>query len=77
MKGEGMKKKDVKELYYREIGKAVCDAWVKAMSHPYIKLDMCPDFDNMIILVYGRFLYRFMKSKKAEKLFKKLEMKQP
>jgi hypothetical protein len=61
------------EKYYAEIGKAVCDAFVKQFSHPYVKIDMCPEFSNLLILTYGRFIYKFLNSRKGRKLWEKLD----
>lgn len=68
-------KKQIMKEFYAELGEAVCKGFGKALSHPYIKLDMCPDFDNLFILTYGRFVYKFMTSKKGKKLWADLDDK--
>ena len=68
-------KKAIMKEFYAELGEAICKGFSKAFSHPYIKLDMCPDFDNLLILTYGRFVYRFMTSKKGKKLWADLNDK--
>jgi len=70
-----MKKNEVMKKFYEELGKAVCKGFRKALSHPYIKLDMCPDFDNLLILTYGRFVYKFLAGKKGKKIWKELNQK--
>jgi hypothetical protein len=70
-----MKKKEILREFYAELGEAICKAFSKALSHPFIKLDCCPDFDNLLILTYGRFVYRFMISKKGKKLWAELNEK--
>ncbi len=69
------KRNAVLKEFYAELGEAFCRGFDKALSHPYIKLDMCPDFDNLLILTYGRFVYRFMTSKKGKKLWADLNDK--
>ena len=64
-----MKKKDE---YYIKIGKAVCKGIEKSFSHPDLKIDMCPDFSNWMVLTLGRELYKFLDTKEAKKLFKEL-----
>ena len=70
-----MTKKEIMKEFYAELGEAICKGFSKALSHPYIKLDMCPDFDNLLILTYGRFVYKFMTNKKGKKLWADLNDK--
>ena len=69
MEDNKISKKKALEIFYKDLGRAVCNGFRKALSHPDIKLDMCPDFDNLLILTYGRFVYKFMTSKKGKKLW--------
>ena len=68
-------KKQILKDFYAELGEAICKAFSKALNHPYIKLDCCPDFDNLLILTYGRFVYKFMTSKRGVKLWADLNDK--
>ncbi|MEN6414415.1 MAG: hypothetical protein ABFC84_16885 [Veillonellales bacterium] len=63
------------ERYYTAIGVEICHAISEAFSHPYLKVDMCPEFSNMLILTYGRFIYKFLSSKRGKKLWKELDKK--
>lgn len=62
-------RKEILKEFYAELGEAICKGFSKALSHPYIKVDCCPDFDNLLILTFGRFVYKFMISKKGKKLW--------
>lgn len=67
-----MNKKEALKEFYMALGEAVCKGFRKALSHPNIKLDMCPDFDNLLILTYGRFVYKFMTSKQGKEMWAEL-----
>jgi hypothetical protein len=46
-KGECMRKKAraiILKDFYAELGEAVAKGFGKALSHPWIKIDCCPDF---------------------------------
>jgi uncharacterized Zn-finger protein len=70
-----MKKKAVLKDFYAELGEAMCKGYSKALSHPYIKLDMCPDFDNLLILTFGRAVYKFMTSAEGKNIWADLNEK--
>ncbi len=55
-----------KEEITLELGRPAYKGMVKAMKHPYIKLDCVPDFDNLLIYTCGEYIYRFLKSKKGK-----------
>jgi len=69
----------LKDKAYRnmcaEMGHVIFQAFTKAFSHPYIKVDCCPDFDNLLIVTYGRFMYKFLNSKKGMKIWEELGKK--
>jgi hypothetical protein len=74
-KKEKNTKKAVLKDFYAELGEAMCKGYTKALSHPYIKLDMCPDFDNLLILTFGREVYKFLTSAEGKKIWADLNSK--
>lgn len=66
-----MKTSKKQKEYYALIGEAIVKGFSKAMSHPYIKLDMCPDFSNLLIITLGRSMYKLLSSKKMKRLLEK------
>jgi hypothetical protein len=61
--------------FYAEVGEVICKAFSKSLSHPYVRVDMSPDFDNLLILTFGRGVYKFMMSKEGQKIWAELNQK--
>lgn len=57
-------------LFCAKLGNLIIQSFAKQMSHPSVKIDMCPDFDNLLILTFGRAVYKFLQTKKAKELWR-------
>lgn len=74
-----MRKKSKKQLskdfyeknyeYFARLGWAMFCGFQVGMSHPYVRLDMAPEFDNHMIVSLGRSVYQFLSSKKGQELW--------
>lgn len=73
--GDPLTKKQAKKIYERHyeyfarLGWAIFCGFQTGMSHPYVRLDMAPEFDNLLIVTLGRSVYQFLKSKKGGELW--------
>lgn len=64
-----MKKLTAEKAYFEALGRAVFDGFCVALSHPNVRVDMCPEFDNLLILAFGREVYKTMRRKDVQKLW--------
>lgn len=75
LKIKKLTKKDGKKVfnrhyeYFARLGWAIFCGFQAGMSHPYIRLDMAPEFDNLLIVTFGRAVYQFLNSKKGQELW--------
>ena len=55
--------------YFARLGWGMFCGFCAGMSHPDVRLDMAPEFDNLLIVTLGRSVYQFLSSKKGKELW--------